>query len=92
MDTIGFMNDSAEKAQAFAEVALTQARYGEDREARHLADYAKGELQQVEDQKQESRTVGVLAEVYAETGESDLAFSHGARLGRPHSRLTSSCH
>jgi len=80
VETINYVNDPGERAIALANVALTQARYGDDRGAERLAQDANRELDAVEKGSQEAQTNGVLAEVYAETGDSDSALLFAASI------------
>ncbi len=78
--TIHLIRSSSEKAKALASVALTNARYGDESQARHLARNASLELEQVTSRKVESQATGVLAEVYAETGEPETALNYAALI------------
>lgn len=78
--TIQFIDDPTERAMAFANVALTQARYGQDRSARILVQDATRELSRVDSAREKARAQGVVAEVFAETGDSDSAMSTAAGI------------
>lgn len=78
--TIQFIDDPTERAMAFANVALTQARYGQDRSARILVQDATRELSRVESAREKARAQGLVAEVFAETGDSDSAMSTAAGI------------
>ncbi len=78
--TIQFIDDPSERAMAFANVALTQARYGQDRSARILVQDATRELSRVESPREKARAQGLVAEVFAETGDSDSAMSTAAAI------------
>lgn len=75
VDTIRFINDPTERSLAFANVALTQARYGQDRQALMLVQDANRELLRIEGDRARARTQGVMAEVFAETGDAHAAIS-----------------
>ena len=80
VETIRYMGDPSERAMAFASVALTQANYGDDRAARRLARDADRELNEVLSEREFAKTVGVLAEVHAQTGDSNSAFQAAASI------------
>ena len=80
IDTIQFIDDPVEKALAFASVALTQARYGQDRLALMLVQDAKRELGQIGNPRDKARTQGLMAEVFAETGDASSALSTAASI------------
>lgn len=75
VDTIGFIDSPLEKSLAFANVALTQARYGQTRMALQLVQDAQRELVRVESVRERARAQGVMAEVFAEAGDSNAAIS-----------------
>ena len=80
IDTIQFIEDPLEKALAFATVALTQARYGQDRMALVLVQDARRELVEIENPRAMARTQGLMAEVFAETGDAGSAMSTAAAI------------
>lgn len=80
IDTIQFIGDPVAKALAFATVALTQARYGQDRQALVLVKDAQLELIQIENARAKARTQGLMAEVFAETGDARSAMSTAASI------------
>ncbi|MDB4438584.1 hypothetical protein N9195_03250, partial [bacterium] len=80
VDTIQFIGDPVEKALAFATVALTQARYGQDRLALVLVQDAQRELTQIENARAKARAQGLMAEVFAETGDASSAMATAASI------------
>lgn len=74
IDTIRFMSDPAERAVAYASVALTSARYGGDQRARLILSDANRELMQIESPREQAIAQGIVAEVFAETGDPGAAF------------------
>ncbi len=78
--TIQHIEAPSERALAFAHVGLTQARYGRDRSARIAVQDATRELQNVEDSRDKARAQGLVAEVFAETGDADAALSAAAEI------------
>ena len=73
IDTIRFMSDPAERAVAYASVALTSARYGGDQRARLILSDANRELSQIESPREQAVAQGLVAEVFAETGDPGAA-------------------
>lgn len=80
VDTIRFIQDPVEKSLAFANVALTQARYGQDRQALRLVQDANRELSRIEGDRARARTQGLVAEVFAETGDAHAAISTASTI------------
>lgn len=73
LDTISYMDDPTERAMAFASVALTYARYGGDDRARVIVSDANRELIQIESERAQAKAKGIVAEVFAETGDAGAA-------------------
>ncbi len=80
VETIRYMGDPSERAMAFASVALTRANHGDDRSARRLAQDADRELEEVSSLKDFAKTAGLLAEVYAQTGDANAALDAAASI------------
>lgn len=80
VQTIHHIGDPSERAMAFASVALTQANFGDDRAARRLVQNADRELGDVSSQSDFAKTVGLLAEVHAQTGDANSAFQAAASI------------
>jgi len=80
VDTIGYIADPSERALAFASLALTRARYGDEGGARELVRDANRELMHVSDSRDQAQAAGVVAEVFARTGDSSLAFDAAASI------------
>ncbi|MDB4354246.1 hypothetical protein N9Z02_02975, partial [Akkermansiaceae bacterium] len=80
VDTIHYMGDPSERAMAYASVAMSQANYGDDSAARRYAQDADRELVDVSSARDLAKTVGLLAEVHAQTGDSSSAFEAAASI------------
>jgi hypothetical protein len=80
VQTIHYIGDPSERAMAFASVALTQANYGDDRGALRLVQDANRELVDVSSARDLAKTVGLLAEVHAQTGDANSAFQAAASI------------
>jgi len=79
-ETIRFIGNPDERAMAYAGVALTSARYGADSRAIHLVRDASRELTRVGSPRQQAATRGILAQVFAETGDAGSALRTAADL------------
>ena len=80
IDTIRFMINPAERAVAYASVALTCARYGGDQRARLILGNANRELSQIESPREQAVAQGIVAEVFAETGDPGSAFDAASEI------------
>ena len=80
IDTIRFMVDPAERAVAYASVALTSARYGGDHRARLILTDAHRELSKIESPREQAVAQGIVAEVFAETGDPGSALSAASEI------------
>ena len=86
VETINYVRDPGERAMAFAQVALTEARKGDDRSAFRFVQDANRELLETSNQSREAKTTSLLAEVYAETGNADTAFHYADSIANRHLR------
>lgn len=73
-ETAAYIRDSGERAMVLANIALTQAKYGDDQFARRLAGTVSKEIEVTQSVRESERATGLLAEVHAETGDSNAAF------------------
>ena len=80
VDTVDYMDDPSERALAYASLALTRARYGDDGGARELVQDASRELDHVSSPREQAQAAGVVAEVYAHTGDSVSAFDAASSI------------
>ena len=80
VDTVSYIDDPSERALAFASLALTRARYGDDGGARELVQDANRELNYVSSARDQAQTAGMVAEVFAQTGDSVSAFDAAASI------------
>ncbi|MDG1671698.1 MAG: hypothetical protein P8H96_12595 [Akkermansiaceae bacterium] len=80
VDTVSYIDDPSERALAFASLALTRARYGDDGGARELVQDASRELNYVSSARDQAQTAGMVAEVFAQTGDSVSAFDAAASI------------
>lgn len=80
VDTVSYIDDPSERALAFASLALTRARYGDDGGARELVQDASRELNHVSSARDQAQTAGMVAEVFAQTGDSVSAFDAAASI------------
>ncbi|MDB4730448.1 hypothetical protein OAF99_00570 [Akkermansiaceae bacterium] len=80
VDTVSYIDDPSERALAFASLALTRARYGDDGGARELVKDASRELNHVSSARDQAQTAGMVAEVFAQTGDSVSAFGAAASI------------
>lgn len=80
VDTVSYIDDPSERALAFASLALTRARYGDDGGARELVQDASRELNHVSSARDQAQTAGMVAEVFAQTGDSVSAFDTAASI------------
>jgi hypothetical protein len=80
VDTVSYIDDPSERALAFASLALTRARYGDDGGARELLQDASRELNHVSSARDQAQTAGMVAEVFAQTGDSVSAFDAAASI------------
>jgi len=80
VDTVSYIDDPSERALAFASLALTRARYGDDGGARELLQDASRELNYVSSARDQAQTAGMVAEVFAQTGDSVSAFDAAASI------------
>ena len=80
VDTVSYIDDPSERALAFASLALTRARYGDDGGARVLVQDASRELNYVSSARDQAQTAGMVAEVFAQTGDSVSAFDAAASI------------
>ncbi|MDA7880939.1 hypothetical protein N9A94_01385 [Akkermansiaceae bacterium] len=80
VDTVAYMDDPSERALAFASLALTRARYGDDGGARELVQEASRELDHVSSERDQAQAAGVVAEVFAHTGDAGSAFDAAASI------------
>ena len=80
VDTVSYIDDPSERALAFASLALTRARYGDDGGARELVQDASRELNYVSSALDRAQTAGMVAEVFAQTGDSVSAFDAAASI------------
>lgn len=80
LDTIRYMDDPTERAMAFASVALTYARYGGDQRARLMVSDASRELDQIQSEREQAKAKGIVAEVFAETGDAGAAFRTASEI------------
>ena len=80
VDTVSYIDDPSERALAFASLALTRARYGDDGGARELVQDASRELNYVSSARDRAQTAGMVAEVFAQTGDSVSAFDAAASI------------
>ena len=80
VDTVSYIDDPSERALAFAALALTRARYGDDGGARELVQDASRELNHVSSVRDQAQAAGMVAEVFAQTGDSASAFDAAASI------------
>ena len=78
--TIDYIEEPSARAFAFANVALTQARYGMNRQARARLQDVSRELNEVENARTRGRAQGLVALAFAETGDAREAFSTAAQI------------
>ena len=81
VDTIQYIRTPAQRALAYANVGLTQARYGRDRSARVLVQDATRELAKVSSPRAKARAQGLVAQIFAETGDASSALRAAAEIG-----------
>lgn len=79
-ETVQYMGDPTGRAMAYAGIALTSARYGANHRAIHLVHDASRELTKVESPEIKAAARGILAEVFAETGDSGSALRAAASI------------
>lgn len=78
--TINYIEEPSARAFAFANVALTQARYGMNHQARARLEDVSRELNEVESAGTRGRAQGLVALTFAETGDAGKAFSTAAQI------------
>lgn len=78
--TIRSIRSPSQRALAYANVGLTQAHYGRDHSALLLVQDATREIAKVGKVKEKARAQGLVAQIFAETGDAHSALRAAAEI------------